>query len=189
VLHDLETVPRQQAAVFVGGEARVIERLPVQLADRHAVVDTRGEQQQPARRDVLSEDREHAALRFAGQMEEAVPGDDGVEPLAQREAPHVADHPGHRREPRFAKVDHGRCRIDAGDATVVVDEIARDWLAHAATEVEHRATFQRLTAQERIEVSGLHQLPPAVAIEGGGVRLVDVHDFRHAAPVSAAGRR
>src|SRR4029079_19049707 len=97
-------------------------------------------------------------------MKEAVPGDDSIEALAQREAAHVADHPGHGREARRAQVDHGRGRVDSRHAAAIVDEVARDRLAGAAAEIEHRAMPGWQTAEEPVEVSSFHQLAPAVAI-------------------------
>src|SRR5688572_30602739 len=138
---------------------------------------------------MLAENREHRTLRVGGEVEEAVPGDDRTEALAQREAARVAGHPGHGREARFAQVDHGRSRIDAGHAAVIVDEVACDRLAGPAAEIQHRAVARWQAPQNRVEVSSLHQLAAAVAIEGGRVRLVDVNDFRHAALLSAAYRR
>jgi len=158
----------------------VIERLPVEVVDRLAVRRSRREQQQPARRDVSAEDREHGALVLNTQVEEAVPGDDGAEGFIQRQRAHVAHHPRHGRKTLGGQGDHGGRCIDAGHAAAGVDQIAGDGLARAAAEIQHMAVLGVDQRQERVEIGALHEVAATIPVERRGVLLVELLDLGHA---------
>jgi len=54
--HDVETVPVEQQAVFAGTEARMVERLPLERADRFPGGRAAREQQRGTRQGMVAED-------------------------------------------------------------------------------------------------------------------------------------
>ena len=76
------------------------------------------------------------------------------------------------REAGAGDREHGGREIDAGHRVAALDQVARDGLAGAAAEVEDgRAGGDE--GEEGVEPLPLDEAPVAVAVEAGGLRLVD----------------
>src|SRR5690606_4875650 len=90
---------------------------------------------------------------------------------------HVAGCPVSLRESRAAECDQARCTVDAPDGAAGVEDVLRDGLAHAASEVEHHAVGGH-TVEKAVEPGSLLQRPPAVLVVLPGVTFVDPDDTR-----------
>jgi hypothetical protein len=73
--HDIEAIAAEQQAVLAGTEARVIERLSLERADRFPEGWAAREQQRRTWQGMVTEDRKHQALLVRSQVKEAVPRD------------------------------------------------------------------------------------------------------------------
>ena len=122
---------------------------------------------------MAGEDRDHRPLVLAGKVKEAVPGDDAAEAPAEVEPAHVRQRatrpPGSGRGRSPASPRRSRRPVTGMPA---LDQIARDRLAGAAAEVEHRRSGRR-QRQEALEPAPLEQPAVPRAVEALGFRLVD----------------
>ena len=90
-----------------------------------------------------AEDREHPALVFWGQVEEAIPRQDAVETPIQRQHPHVCDDPFLVRKTVLAHADEGWRRVDAGHLAAPLDQVACDRFGSAASDVEDGSSLRQ----------------------------------------------
>jgi hypothetical protein len=104
-------------------------------------------------------------------VEEAVPRQNAVKAPAEIDFAHVGDDPLPFREARAAAFDHRRRSIHADYFNTALNEVARERLAHAAPEVEHRA-FGTYATKESIQPRALLKRAAAVTVVRLSVSLV-----------------
>jgi hypothetical protein len=102
---DTESIRIQQAAVFLGIQAGVVERFTTVRPDRLALCRPAGEEQRSSGLRVRGETRKHVTLLVHAQMEKAVPGDDAIEAPANIQFAHVRHDPFGIRKPGPAEPD------------------------------------------------------------------------------------
>lgn len=81
----------------------------------------------------------HRALGVAGQMEEAVPRQQRVKLLTQRQGAHIRHRPLLMRKILAAAGNHRRRGIDAGQPVPPADKVGRDRRSVAAANIENMA--------------------------------------------------
>jgi hypothetical protein len=114
---------------------------------------TRSEQECGAISSVLAEDRKHRSLVFVRQVKEAVPSNEPLKPTVHRQRAHIGNDPFLVRKARAAFCDKRRRRVDADNGEAVIEEVSRDGLSGATTDIKDRAP-RRKKSQE-----ALHPLP------------------------------
>ena len=153
----------------------MVKRLAVKRADRLAVARTAGEHQRGARGCVRAEHRKHRALILHAQVEEAVPREHSVEAAAEVERAHVRHGPALLRKTRHAQVDHRGRGVDAGQPVSGFDEVTRDRLAAAASDVEDRSAVRHQRGKP-VEPRALEQVAPSLFVERMSVPLIEPDD-------------
>ena len=161
VSDDGEAVLVKQGPVLGAIQARVIQRLAFECADRLSVTRAGRKNEGRTGRRMCSENRKHKALVILAEVEEAVPGENTVECSVQGQCSHIRDAPPLSRMALLADGDHFRRRIYAGYVTASLDEVATDWLAGPAANIENRGLGWQ-HSKEPVEPRSLHRPPRLV---------------------------
>ena len=104
-------------------------------------------------------------------MKEAVPGQDAVKTVAERQLSHVHDDPVLIGEAIFAHVNERRGRIDTSHVEAVFDEILGNRPARAASKVENGSSSGQ-NSDEPVEPVFFEKVSPAYLVPIVGMPLV-----------------
>src|SRR6478735_7220607 len=105
-------------------------------------------------------------------MEKAVPRQDSLKGMVQRQCAHIADNPRMRGQAVTTQRDERRGGIDAGDIQSIRRHVTRDRVARATAEIEHARTLRKHsdeTVVPRLVVPGA---AGAILVPRGRVALV-----------------
>ena len=112
---------------------------------------------------MTAKNREHLALVIVAEVKETIPRQNAVEPAIKGERTHVRGEPVLVGKMVPAHPDERRRRVHSGHDATLIDEVARDWLAGAASQVENRSP-RRQERQHLVEPGFLEEAPPSFAI-------------------------
>src|SRR5205807_9186439 len=84
VSDDVESIRRQQRAIFIRIKARVLQRPAFEYADSFVALRSAGEHQRGVFSSMTGESRKHRALVVRGEIKETVPRENSIELSVQR---------------------------------------------------------------------------------------------------------
>jgi hypothetical protein len=127
--NNLESDSLEQRRILGGIETGMVERIASIAADRFAMARSGIERQHGGRSGVFAKHVEHSALVRGREMEKAVPRQNSLERLSQRQRAHIADNPCVSGQAATTQRDKRRGRINAGDSQTLRCHVSRDRMA------------------------------------------------------------
>src|SRR5262249_52635470 len=124
------------------------------------------------RRSVCSKNTKHASLVVMIEMEKAIPGQNALKRLCQRQSAHIGDDPRVVRQAALAKRDHRRRRIDAGNFAPVCRQMTADRGTGTTTEIEDLRIFGQQGQKTIVPRLVVPYARSAVFVPSRGVPLI-----------------
>jgi hypothetical protein len=120
-----------------------------------------------------AEDWEHQALVIWAEVKQTIPRQDAVKSVIKGQRTHVRNEPVLAGKTSPAHSDEGRRRVNAGHLATPIDEVAGDWLAGTAPNVEN-ASLGRQERQHPIEPRFLKKAPSSFTIPIYRMDLIEI---------------
>jgi hypothetical protein len=151
----------------------MVKPLAFVSANRLALRWPAGEHQGRPRCGMPTEDWEHQALVILAEVKQTIPRQNAVKSVIKGERTHVRNEPVVAGKTAPAHSDEGRRRVYAGHLATPIDEVAGDWLAGTASNVEN-ASLGRQERQHPIEPRFLKKASSSITIPINRMDLIEI---------------